>query len=301
MRNQKIENEIIKYQKWFDDQLKKELTKKFKNKKPISIYQAVKYALLNGGKRLRPLLLTKTAELYNLKKNDVLPFAFGIEMLHTYSLIHDDLPALDNDDYRRGKLTVHKKFNEALAILAGDALLTLCFEYFCNDKNTNIKPAQIIEAIRILSINSGIDGMVAGQVADLENENKKPKYNTIKFIHEKKTVALLIACIKIGAILSSAPENELKILTNYAYNFGNAFQISDDLLNQLGDSKILGKNTGTDEAKKKMTYIRLFGIDKTKELCENYINNAIKEIQKIKNKNIDFFVELAQFLKFREK
>lgn len=297
----KLLKEIKDFQIWFNSELRNELKINFKNKKPVSIYKAVKYALLNGGKRLRPFLLTKTAELFGLNRNDIKYCAMGIEMLHTYSLVHDDLPSLDDDDSRRGKLTVHKKFNEAMGVLTGDALLTMSFEYFTKAKSKKIKHDKLIEAINYFSVQTGADGMIGGQVADMENENKNPEKKTVEFIHSKKTVALLAASIKLGGILGNAASKEIMILENFGKNFGHAFQISDDILNITGSTKKLGKSVGSDEKKGKMTYIRLFGLEKTKKLCYNYVEQAKKEIRKLKNKDIKFFEDLSEYLLHRDR
>lgn len=295
-------NTIIKdYCNWFNHILKIELQKNFRNKQPKIIYDSVKYALLNNGKRIRPLLLTKTGELFGLDKKYSMFCALGIEMLHTYSLVHDDLPALDNDDYRRGRLTVHLKYNEPIAVLAGDALLTMAFEYFLKTNYKIIKPCNLLNALNLLSKKSGIDGMIAGQASDIENENKKPTRQKIKFIHSHKTVDLLVASVKIGGILADADESELLIMENFAKNFGYAFQISDDILNITGSSKKMGKGVGTDAEKGKMTYIRLFGLEKTKKLCYDYIEKAKRSISQLKNKNIDIYLDLADYLIKRDR
>lgn len=291
---------LEEYQKWFNSELKTDLITNFKCKKPVSIYNAVKYALLNGGKRVRPTLLLKTAELFGLKRGDIKQFAFGIEMLHTYSLVHDDLPALDNDDYRRGRLTLHKKYNEATAILAGDALLTMSFECF-SKKNSKVTAPAIIKSINLLSEYSGMEGMIGGQVADIESEHKKPDFKKIEFIHVKKTVALLNVAVQIGAVLGNASEKDIKSLQDYAVSFGHAFQISDDILNVTGCSKKMGKNTGTDSQKGKMTYISLFGLEKTKKLCYEHVQQGKKSLKKLKGKDIQFFEEIIEYMLHREK
>lgn len=288
------------YQNWFNLELQTEFSNCFKNLQPALIFEAVQYAMLNGGKRIRPTLLLKTADLYGVPREKIKQFAFSIEMLHTYSLVHDDLPALDNDDYRRGRLTVHKKFDESTAVLTGDALLTMAFEYLVLPNNY-VSSDSVVKSVRLLADLSGANGMIGGQVADIMSEKKDPDYETIKFIHEKKTVALLSAAVQIGAVLGNASDEEQKYLYDFSVAFGHAFQISDDILNVTGDEKQMGKKTGTDLEKGKMTYISLFGLDKTKQLCSDYVLKGKESLNDIKNKDMTFFNEIIDYLLHRER
>ena len=243
-------------------------------KKGISkIDDAMAYSLLAGGKRIRPILLMATAEALGVKGYNYLPVACGLEMIHTYSLIHDDMPCMDNDDYRRGRLTNHKVFGEAAAVLAGDGLLTLAFEVMLEQKN--VDPAALIETVREMAMCAGSFGMVGGQGLDLENEGKQISAEELRKMHEGKTGALFIAAIRGGAHLAGAGEKELLALTRFADLLGLAFQITDDILDVEGDAEAMGKPTGSDEKNHKSTYVSLYTLDGAKKLAEKTVEEAL--------------------------
>lgn len=243
-----------------------------------SIYDAMNYSLLSGGKRLRPMLLLEFCRLCGGSYEASMPFACAIEMIHTYSLIHDDLPAMDNDDLRRGKPTNHVKFGEARAILAGDALLTRAFEIAASAK---INCSAQIRAISALASAAGADGMVGGQIVDIESENKKISIDVLKYMHSLKTGALIKAACEIGGILGSADEDTLNIIRSFAENLGIAFQIRDDMLDVLGDEQLLGKPVGSDEKSHKNTYVSLLGLEKSQDLCYDFTEKALSDLKKL--------------------
>ena len=260
--------------------------------------QAMEYSLMSGGKRLRPILLMAAADSINGNGEKFLTVASAIEMIHTYSLIHDDLPAMDNDDYRRGKLTNHKVFGEATAILAGDALLTLAFEVMTRQEN--ISPEILLKVVQEMSIAAGAAGMVGGQSIDLESEGKKISMSTLKKMHMAKTGALFKAAIRSGAILAGANSEQLNALTIYAEKFGLAFQITDDILDVIGDEKNLGKPVGSDEKNNKSTYVTLTSIETAKNLAQKAVDDAVDALKNF-GAEADFLRELVKFLLGRNK
>jgi geranylgeranyl diphosphate synthase type II len=265
-----------------------------------SVYCAMRYSLLAGGKRLRPVLSLAVCDMLGGNVNEVLPFACAIEMIHTYSLIHDDLPAMDNDDYRRGKLTNHKKYGEALAILAGDGLLNLAFELMLEsmvNKRNNIENKA--RAVSYIAKSSGIRGMIAGQVIDMESENKEVPFETLEYMHRCKTGALIKAPVVSAAIICNATDTDLRSLEAYAGNLGLAFQIKDDILDIEGSTEKLGKKVGSDESNKKTTYVSLYGLEKAKQMLRETTTEAKNNIEKF-GKNADFLRELAEYLVERE-
>lgn len=241
-----------------------------------NIYDAMGYSLFAGGKRLRPVIMLLVCDMLGGKTKDVLPFACAMEMIHTYSLIHDDLPAMDNDDLRRGKPTNHKVFGEAMAILAGDALLNKAFEIVSSAEYENQKNA--LKAISILSNSSGTEGMIGGQVVDIESENKSISSDELLYLHSLKTGAIIRSSGVIGAVMSNAKDEEINAIDNFCYNLGIAFQIQDDLLDVLGNSELLGKNTGSDKENQKTTFITLFGVEKSKQAVSEYTQKAISSL-----------------------
>lgn len=245
------------------------------------IYNAMDYSLNIGGKRIRPLLLILNYLLYNENYKEVLPVAGAVEMIHTYSLIHDDLPCMDNDDLRRGKPTNHKVFGEAIAVLAGDGLLneamTIMFQY-CSYKIENKRTA---EACLLISQCSGIEGMIGGQVVDIMNEGKNISFDELEYMHRKKTGALIKAAILAGAILGNAPQNELEILELYGEKLGLAFQIKDDVLDVTGDTKTLGKPVFSDESNNKTTFVTIHGLEKCRKLCEDLTEECMSLLLKL--------------------
>lgn len=261
------------------------------------ILQAMEYSLLSGGKRIRPVLLMAAADAISNDGEKFLPVACAVEMIHTYSLIHDDLPAMDNDDYRRGKLTNHKVYGDAMAILAGDALLTLAFEVITRQE---ADPQTLINVVREIATAAGISGMVGGQAVDIQSEGKKLNLRTLRQMHLAKTGALFRAAIRSGAILAGASEEKLNALTQYSENFGLAFQITDDILDATGDEKTLGKPVGSDKRNKKSTYVTLMAPDEARILADLTVETAIDAL-KIFGDEADFLRELVEFLIKRDK
>ncbi len=241
------------------------------------IYEAEEYSLMAGGKRLRPVIMMMTAKMCGKSPELVIPFAVAIEMIHTYSLIHDDLPAMDNDDLRRGKPTNHKVYGEAMAILAGDALLTKAFETAASFCDETVSKERVLRAISVLAVSSGDNGMIGGQVVDIESRNEDEEL--LKYLHSLKTGALIRASGVIGAILAGATETEIKAVESFCENLGIAFQIQDDILDVTGSEEELGKPIGSDAENEKSTYVTLFGIEKAEKLAEEYTQKAIKSLR----------------------
>lgn len=251
------------------------------------IYEAMNYSLFAGGKRIRPVIMLLVCDMLSGDENEVMPFACAMEMIHTYSLIHDDLPAMDNDDYRRGKLTNHKKYGEAIAILAGDALLNKAFETVTSAVYKDSSRA--IKAMSVLSKSSGTEGMIGGQTVDIESEGKKISPDELLYLHSLKTGAIIRSSGVIGAIMAGAGDDEIKAVDEYCKNFGIAFQIQDDLLDILGNEEILGKATGSDSANEKTTFVTLYGIEESKKAVDSYTEKACSAL--------DMFGSKAQQLK----
>jgi geranylgeranyl diphosphate synthase type II len=245
---------------------------------PPQIYEAMRYSLLAGGKRLRPILCLATCELVGGSIEMAMPTACALEMVHTMSLIHDDLPAMDNDDYRRGQLTNHKKFGEDIAILAGDGLLAYAFEYIAT-YTQGVEPAAVLKVVSKLGHAVGATGLVGGQVVDLASEgNPDINLETLNYIHTHKTGALLEACVVSGAILGGASEEELTKLSRYAYDIGLAFQIVDDILDITATQEELGKTAGKDVEADKATYPRLLGLEASKAKADELTQAACAEL-----------------------
>ena len=248
-------------------------------RRPAKIYEAMRYSLLAGGKRLRPILCISACELHGGNLAMCLPTACALEMLHTMSLIHDDLPAMDNDDYRRGKLTNHKVFGEDIAILAGDALLAYAFEYVAT-QTRQVEAAHLIQVLGRLGRTVGAEGLVGGQVLDLECEGKADvSTETLTFIHAHKTGALLETSVVTGALLAGAPDEAIQRLTTYAQNIGLAFQIIDDILDITATQEELGKSIGKDVKAQKATYPSLWGIDESRRQAQQLIDEAIAVLE----------------------
>ncbi|WP_083621683.1 geranylgeranyl diphosphate synthase CrtE [Planktothrix serta] len=245
---------------------------------PEKIYEAMRYSLLAGGKRLRPILCLATCELVGGTVEMAMPTACALEMIHTMSLIHDDLPAMDNDDYRRGKLTNHKVYGEDIAILAGDGLLSYAFEFVAT-QTLNVPAHQVLQVIARLGRAVGAAGLVGGQVVDLDSEGLTDvSEETLTFIHTHKTGALLEACVVCGAILGGADETEIERLSRYARNIGLAFQIVDDILDITATQEELGKTAGKDLTAQKVTYPSLWGIEESKRQAQQLIAEAKAEL-----------------------
>ena len=238
-----------------------------------TLFDAMQYSLMSGGKRIRPLLLMAAADAINLSGEKFLTTATALEMIHTYSLIHDDLPAMDDDDLRRGKPTNHKVFGEATAILAGDALLTLAFEVMLRQEG--VSASTMVKVVSEFAQAAGMSGMVGGQAIDLQSEGKTITLNELRQMHMGKTGALFKAAVRSGAILAGASEDQLNALTLYAEQFGLAFQITDDVLDFVGDEQTLGKPTGSDVRNQKSTYVTLTSIGSARNLAEQTIDGAV--------------------------
>ena len=268
---------------------------------PTQIAEGMKYAVLNGGKRIRPILLLMILDLFEKDENLGVPSATALEMIHSYSLVHDDLPALDNDDYRRGKLTTHKKFGEAEGILIGDALLTHAF-YILTEKNLNLlSPEKIVEIVRLTSSYAGINGMIGGQMIDIESENKKIDMETLKYIHKNKTGKLLRLPIEIGCVISETSKDIREKLEKFADLIGLAFQIKDDILDIEGDFETLGKPIGSDAELNKSTYPSLIGLDESKKLLQEIVDEAKNIIKEnFSEEKGKMLIELTDYIAFRK-
>ena len=268
-----------------------------------TVLEAMNYSVLAGGKRLRPMLMQETYRLFGGNSEIVEPFMAAIEMIHTYSLVHDDLPAMDNDEYRRGRKTTHVVYGEGMAILAGDGLLNYAFETAL--KAFDLEPANpaIGRAMQVLAKKAGVYGMIGGQTADIEAEDmdqSKVTNELLLFIHENKTAALIQSSMMIGAILAGASEADVKAVEKIAYNVGIAFQIQDDILDITSSLEVLGKMTGSDEKNNKVTYVTLNGMSKAKEDVEKLSKEAISLLDSFDNKN-EFLNQLIEELITREK
>ncbi|MDP3014307.1 MAG: polyprenyl synthetase family protein [Candidatus Subteraquimicrobiales bacterium] len=272
------------------------------NTYPDLIYRAMGHSLFSGGKRFRPILTLLCAKVFlsdtqSAKLEEVLPIACAVEYIHTYSLIHDDLPVIDNDLLRRGKPTCHVVFGEDIAILAGDALLTEAFSLISSSK---LSPDKIVRVISELSEASGVRGMIGGQVVDILSTRKPIDLSTLEYIHEHKTGCLIKASARIGAIFLDAGEEDLELITEYAHHLGMIFQITDDILNVIGKTETMGKAKGSDKRLKKATFPALLGLKKSYELVEEHLRKAIENLDKI-SKDTSELVNLAYFVVEREK
>lgn len=270
--------------------------------KSISLYESMKYSLTAGGKRIRPVLLLAACDFAGGDVREALPYACAMEYIHTYSMIHDDLPAMDNDDLRRGVPTNHKVYGEALAILAGDGLLTSAFEamnkdlmLYLDDAN---QMAKRIRAINAIAKGAGCRGMVAGQVSDIEGENNEYSNEMLEYIHINKTGALIISAIKAGLYLGNPTKDMLSNLDIYSENLGLAYQIADDILDEIGDPKELGKAIGSDKKQHKNTYTSLNGLEEAFARLEHLTDDALEAIAPYYD-NAEFFRDLALQLKTR--
>lgn len=267
---------------------------------PKELCDSMRYSIIDSGKRIRPILAISTAEIFDTPVDIVIPFAVAIEAIHTYTLIHDDLPAMDNDDFRRGKPTNHKVFGEAIAILAGDAMLTEAFHIMAEETiNKKISFKKAILAINEIAKRCGVNGVVGGQVVDILSENKKIDFTTLEYIHTHKTGALILASIKVGLYLSKATKRDYKNLTKYGECIGLAFQIMDDILDVEGDFNKLGKKVGADKEKNKNTYPSLIGLARSKEILKNLTDTAIKTLKSYGDK-ADFLRNFALYLSSRQ-
>lgn len=262
-----------------------------------TVLEAMNYSVRVGGKRLRPMLMQETYRLFGGEGKLVEPFMAAMEMIHTYSLVHDDLPAMDNDEYRRGQLTTHKKYGEAEAILAGDGLLNFAFETALRAFEIPSEPMRVARAMQILANKAGIYGMIGGQTADIEAESLGDKVTEeqLLFIHEHKTAALIQASMMIGAVLAGANDEEVKLMEQVAYEVGVAFQIQDDILDVTSTLEILGKPIGSDEKNNKTTYVTLKGLETATREQQEMSAHAISMLESLEQKN-EFLVELIRSL-----
>ena len=280
---------------------KREIFEKYLQKKmtelkyPERLSESMIYSVMNGGKRLRPILMYMVADIFNEDYSKIEDTAAALECIHSYSLVHDDLPAMDDDTYRRGKLTTHKKFDEATAILAGDALLTYAF--YVISASEKIGNSEKVNIIRILSDYSGINGMVGGQYVDMESENKEISFETLKYIHSHKTGKLLKAAMELPLEALGVEGKQKEVLLEYSELIGIAFQIKDDLLDIEGDFEKTGKES-SDEKNNKTTYPKLFGLEKTKEILNDYTEKA-KQLIKENFENAEILAELADYVSNR--
>ena len=286
------------------DIIEKDLEKilDFKDSFQNTIHESMKYSIFAGGKRIRPILALKTYEL--VSKNtyeNALPFASAIEMIHTYSLVHDDLPPMDDDDFRRGKPTNHKVYGEPMAILAGDALLNLAYETMINSISKDSENIhESIDAIKEIAKASGVSGMIGGQVVDIESDEKVISEEQLNFIHNKKTSALIEASIVSGGLLAGASEKEIQALSDYGKAIGLCFQIRDDILDEIGDNEKLGKSVGSDESNNKLTYLTLYGLDKSIEKTHDLYKEAVDALGIFEKEDVLFFEKFAEYLVYRE-
>ncbi len=256
------------------------------------IYEAMKYSLFAGGKRIRPVLAMACAEIFG-NEEDVMPFACAIEMIHTYSLIHDDLPCMDNDELRRGKPTNHLVYGEAMALLAGDALLNRAFETVLN--HSAVVPAVTLEGLKIIADAAGTEGMIGGQVIDINSEGKEIDSITLMTMHLHKTGALIMAAAKVGTLVGGGTKEDVLKMEEFARYLGIAFQIKDDILDVEGTEELLGKHIGSDAANKKTTFVTLYGIEQAKKMLEDYTKKAVEVLEEYGEK-AEFLKALAQFL-----
>ena len=265
-----------------------------------TILEAMNYSILAGGKRLRPMLMIETYRLFGGKAKIIEPFAAAIEMIHTYSLVHDDLPAIDNDDYRRGKKTTHAVYGEAMGILTGDALLNFAYETAAKAFSMEADGADVGRAFQVLTGKAGIYGMVGGQVADVESEGEAVSMDRLSFIYRLKTGALIEAAMVTGAVLAGASVSEQQLIEQVAADIGKAFQIQDDILDVTSTLEVLGKPIGSDQKNQKATYVALMGMDKAKEKAKELFAEAMDRLESLSVKN-PFLSELLRALVRREK
>ncbi|MGV8078488.1 MAG: polyprenyl synthetase family protein [Syntrophales bacterium] len=249
---------------------------------PPEIYNAMRYSLFAGGKRLRPILCIASAEALGGLLEDILPAACALEMIHTYSLIHDDLPAMDNDDFRRGVPTSHKVFGEGVAVLAGDALLTEAFRLLTDPEAIqSVEACRLVRVVHEIATAAGAGGMVGGQVVDILSEGRPSDYDTLHYIHSGKTGRMILASLRTGAILADGGEEELQAVSEYGRHIGLAFQIADDILNVEGDPSLLGKGTGSDACRRKVTFPALLGLEESRSMARQSIDAALEGIRRL--------------------
>ncbi|MFR7462686.1 MAG: polyprenyl synthetase family protein [Clostridia bacterium] len=286
----------------YQEQVNNEL-EKYSGKKDVPekiLNNSMEYSLMAGGKRLRPILVIATYEIFGKNINKCIPYAVAIEMVHNFSLIHDDLPGIDNDDFRHGKPTNHKKFNEATAILAGDGLLNQAYIVISEDLIKS-ESEELKNKLKVFNeFSTAVDRMIAGEYIDTEYEGKQITDEYLEYIHKNKTGALLKLCVRMGAILANANEKDLEKLTKYAEKIGLAFQIKDDILSEEGNEEILGKPVGNDKELEKCTYVSKYGLQGAKKILEEITKEAIEELKEYGDR-AEFLRELALYIKDRNK
>lgn len=285
--------------KQYNDIINKELEKYIRKNECLEhkLNESVEYSLMAGGKRLRPTLMLATYKIFKEDYEKCMPYAVAMEMIHNFSLIHDDLPGIDNDDFRHGKPTNHKQFNEATAILAGDSLLNYAYLTISRDMQKEMLNEKILA---FYEISSAVDRMIVGEYVDTEYEGKKALEDELEYMHKNKTGALIRASVRIGAILGSAKEKDLNNLTLFAEKIGLAFQIKDDILSEIGNEKILGKPVGNDKKRNKCTYVSKYGLEKSIEELDKNINESLI-ILKDYGEEAEFLRKLAIYIKDRNK
>ena len=287
---------LIARQKLIDRALDRYLPRA--NTKPVTLHKAMRYSLFAGGKRLRPILCLAAAEACRGNIDDALPLACALECIHTYSLVHDDLPSMDNDDFRRGRPTCHKVFGDGIAVLAGDALLTVAFEIVSKAKPT--LSYDISTLLREIAVAAGSQKLIAGQVADLEAEGKKVKRDQLQFIHENKTAAILRSSVRLGAMSANADARKLSTITRFGQRLGLAFQIIDDILDVTQTSEILGKSAGKDVVARKATYPAVIGLEKSRDEARRLTRQAHNALSVFSSSDAEPLHALANYLLERE-
>lgn len=294
-----FKEKLTSYQEIINNELEKYLRKQECPEKVLN--KSMEYSLMAGGKRLRPILMLDVYQIFNENYKQCMPYAVAMEMIHNFSLIHDDLPGIDNDDFRHGKQTNHKKFNEATAILAGDGLLNGAYQVIAKnileEKNAQTQKQKIL-AFKELA--DSTDRMIAGEYVDTEFEGKAISSDYLEYMHKNKTGALLRAAARIGAIMANAPDEELEKITKYAEIIGLTFQIKDDILSAVGDEKILGKPVGNDAKRGKCTYVTKYGLETAQKMLEELTSEAV-EIAKTYNEKGEFLKNLAIYIETRNK
>ena len=294
-----FKEKLKNYQQMINKELEKYLRKQECPEELLN--QSMEYSLMAGGKRLRPILVVATYQLFKQDIEKCMPYAVAIEMVHNFSLIHDDLPGIDNDDFRHGKPTNHKQFNEATAILAGDGLLNDSYMVISKDLREEKDSKELKNKLKVFNeFSISVDRMIAGEYIDTEYEGKKISQDILKYIHENKTGALLKLCVRMGAILADCNEDDLEKLSLYADKIGLAFQIKDDILSEEGNEEILGKPVGNDKELQKCTYVSEYGLEGAKQILEQITKEAIEQLEDYGEK-ATFLKELALYIQNRNK
>ncbi len=293
-----FKEKLNKYQEIIDKELEKYLRKEKCPEETLN--NSMEYSLMAGGKRLRPILIIATYELFKEDIEKCMPYAVAIEMIHNFSLIHDDLPGIDNDDFRHGKPTNHKQFNEATAILAGDGLLNYAYLIIAKDLNKANQEEMLIKSKILKEYTEAVDRMIAGEYIDTEVEGKTITEKELKYIHENKTGAMLKVSARAGAILANCNEKDLEKITKYAEKIGLAFQIKDDILSEEGNEEILGKPVGNDKELGKCTYVSQYGLQRAKEILNKTVEEAIEQLVDYGEK-AEFLRKLALYIQNRNK